>query len=227
MTRAKTPAYAYLRVSGKTQLKGDGFPRQLAAIRAYAATNAVEIAGVYQERGVSGKADPTEDLASRPAWIEMLTAIVTNGVKMIVIEKLERLARDLLVQEYILIDLRRRGVTLLSAAPAEVDLCENEPSRKLYRQLMGAIAEYDRAMLVLKLRAARVRKGTPGGRYPFGRDPRRPDEADTLKLIVALRAEGLNRSAITRRLNDEGRKSRDGKRWQPRVVDRILTKEPR
>jgi len=32
-------AFAYLRVSGKGQIEGDGFTRQLSAIQAYAAKN--------------------------------------------------------------------------------------------------------------------------------------------------------------------------------------------
>ncbi len=34
-----TKAFAHLRVSGKGQVQGDGFPRQLAAIKQYAATH--------------------------------------------------------------------------------------------------------------------------------------------------------------------------------------------
>jgi len=41
----------------------------------------------------------------------MITGILTNGVKTIIIEKLDRLARDLMIQEHIIQDLQRRGIT--------------------------------------------------------------------------------------------------------------------
>ena len=51
-----TKAHAYLRVSGKGQVDGDGFPRQLKAIREYAAAHDIKIVNVYREEGVSGTA---------------------------------------------------------------------------------------------------------------------------------------------------------------------------
>ena len=39
----------------------------------------------------------------------------------------------------------------------EPDLLQDDPSRKLMRQIFGAIAEYEKTMIVLKLRGARQR----------------------------------------------------------------------
>ena len=47
------------------------------------------------------------------------------------------------------------GNQLLSVA--EPDLLQDDPSRKLMRQIFGAIAEYEKTMIVLKLRGARMR----------------------------------------------------------------------
>ena len=57
-------AFAYLRVSGKGQVEGDGFTRQLEAIKKYAAHNDIKIVKIYREEGVSG----TTDWGSRPAF---------------------------------------------------------------------------------------------------------------------------------------------------------------
>ena len=46
--------HAYLRVSGEGQVEGDGFTRQLKAIRDYAAAHDMKIVSVYREEGVSG-----------------------------------------------------------------------------------------------------------------------------------------------------------------------------
>jgi DNA invertase Pin-like site-specific DNA recombinase len=49
---------------------------------------------------------------------------------------------------------------------------QDDPSRKLMRQIFGAIAEYEKTMIVLKLRGARARaragRGRCEGRKPFG-----------------------------------------------------------
>lgn len=208
-------AYAYLRVSGRGQIAGDGFPRQIAAIKAYAASNNITIAGTYREKGVCG----ATDAADRPAWVEM----IANGVTTVIIEKLDRLARDLMVQEHILADLQRRGITLISVA--EPDLCSNEPTRKLMRQIMGAIAEYDRQMIVLKLRGARMRKratdGRCEGRKPFGH---REGEMATLELMRALWSAHSSLTAVCKGLAEAGISTRTGKPWHPYTVSAILAR---
>ncbi len=210
-------AFAYLRVSGKGQIDGDGFPRQLAAINAYAAAHGITIARVFREKGVSG----TLDGMDRAAWAEMIATILANGVKTVIIEKLDRLARDLMIQEHILSDVRRRGIHLISVA--EPDLCSDDPTRKLLRQIMGAIAEYDKAMTVLKLRGARQRQRAKNGRCegakPYGA---LADEAETLRRIQTMRASGASLQAIAEALNAEGVQPRRGSRWHPFAVSRIV-----
>jgi len=46
--------YGYLRVSGKSQVDGDGPIRQEQAINDYAAAHGIEVAGIFREEGISG-----------------------------------------------------------------------------------------------------------------------------------------------------------------------------
>ena len=211
-------AFGYLRVSGKGQVDGDGFPRQLAAIKAYAAANGISIVAVYREKGVCGATESMD----RPAWSEMMTALHSNGVRTIVIEKLDRLARDLMVQEATIADLQKHGFTLLSVA--EPDLMANDPTRILMRQLMGAVAQYDKSQIVLKLRGARMRKraqqGRCEGRKPYGYFE---GEQEVIERMRTLRASAMGFDRIAAQLNAEGRKPRTGERWHGLVVNRILT----
>jgi DNA invertase Pin-like site-specific DNA recombinase len=213
-----TKAFAYLRVSGKAQVDGDGFPRQLEAIKRYAKAHDVKIAGVFREEGVSG----TKDLENRPALLELMTALHSNGVKLVLVEKLDRLARDLMVQETIIGDLCKNGFDLISVA--EPDLLKDDPSRKLMRQIFGAIAEYEKTMIVLKLRGARVRTKAKTGRCegakPYGE---LAGERDVLDRMKALRAEGLGFDRIAAKLNEQGIKPRRGARWWGLTVNNILT----
>jgi hypothetical protein len=52
-------AFSYLRVSGKGQVEGDGFPRQRAAVKAYATANGIRIVREFREEGVSGSIENT------------------------------------------------------------------------------------------------------------------------------------------------------------------------
>lgn len=209
-------AFGYLRVSGKTQLEGDGFPRQRAAIESYAAQEGMTIETWYEERATPGKTEWEE----RPAWAEMALSL-TEG-RVILIERLDRLARDLMVQEHIIADLRKRHVTLISTA--EPDLCIDDPTRKLLRQIMGAIAEYDRTMIVRKMKAARDRikkeTGKCEGRKSYGF---RAGEAETINFIKALRLKGLTWQRVADYLNEANTPTRQpGSRWYPATVQKIF-----
>jgi DNA invertase Pin-like site-specific DNA recombinase len=212
-------AFAYLRVSGKGQVNGDGFPRQEKAIREYAKAHGIRIAGIYREEGVSG----AKDMDNRPALSEMLVKLHSNGTKLILVERLDRLARDLMIQETIIGDLRKDGFELISVA--EPDLCKDDPTRTLMRQIFGAIAEYDKAMIVSKLRGARQRKkaltGRCEGRKPYGHYS---EEKATLERMRELRAEGLGFDRLAKKLNKEGLQTRMGTAWHGFTVNRILSR---
>ena len=179
-------AFAYLRVSGKGQIEGDGFTRQLNSIKAYASKNEIQIARVFREEGVSG----TVESMNRPAFSEMMTALHGNGVRTVLIERLDRLSRDVVTQEITIRDMRRYGFAIVSVA--EPDLMENDPSRKAFRQMMGVFAEFEKDTIVAKLRGARIRKrakeGRCEGRKPYGFYD---GENVVIERMKALRAEGL------------------------------------
>jgi DNA invertase Pin-like site-specific DNA recombinase len=213
-------AYAYLRVSGKGQVEGDGFDRQLLACQAYAAANGIEIVEVFREEGVSG----TKELDDRPALAELFAALAENGVKSIIVEKLDRLARDLMVSETIISDMKKSGYTLISTC--EPDLCSEDPSRKLVRQIFGAIAEYEKAMIVLKLRGARQRKkakeGRCEGRKPYGTYP---GEGMILATMLTLAETGFKSEAIAGQLNNGQHFSRSGLPWSGGTIRKILASQ--
>lgn len=147
-------AFAYLRVSGKGQVDGDGFPRQLAAIEAYAKAHNLVLVKVFREEGVSG----TKELENRPALLQLLAAANNGKASVVLVEKLDRLARDLMVQETILRDLQRRGITLVSTLAgarqrmrAKTGVCEG---RKPYGAHKGERRIIDRILALRETGAA-------------------------------------------------------------------------
>jgi len=219
--------FVYLRVSGKAQITGDGFLRQFRSCREYAKLHNLQIVNLFRDKGVSG----TTELEDRPALSELFAALEENGVKTILIEKVDRLARDLLLQETIIGDMLKSGYTLLSCC--EPDLCSSDPSRILIRQIFGAIAQYDRAMTVLKLRGARqrikAREGRCEGRKGWGNDPDRPWEKPILDRMIAMKGEGLTPERIAQVLNSEGVPTRGTKKgrspWLPPTIAKILARQ--
>jgi DNA invertase Pin-like site-specific DNA recombinase len=210
-------AFSYLRVSGKGQLDGDGFTRQNKAIADYALANGISVIETFEEQGVSG----TKELDDRPALQNLLAALKEGDAKIVIIEKLDRLARDLMVQETILSDLMRQGFEIISVC--EPDLCSTDPSRVLVRQIFGAIAQYDRAMTVLKLRGARQRMKARTGRCEgvkgFGL---MEGEQATIDRMTELRSAGMSLEGIAATLNSEGRGTRMGRPWLGATVNKII-----
>lgn len=211
--------FGYLRVSGRAQVDGDGFPRQEAAIRAYAKAHDIKLVKIFREEGVSG----AKEVSHRPAFVAMMQALHGDGVRLVLVESLGRLARDLMVQESILHDLKRHDFELVSVT--EPDLCSDDASRKLMRQIMGAFHEYEKQMIVVKLRAARQRakakRGRCEGQKPFGTVT---GEAEALGRMFELQKAGMKATAIAEILNAEGHKTRSGRAWLQPTISKILNR---
>jgi DNA invertase Pin-like site-specific DNA recombinase len=225
-----TKAIGYLRVSSITQARDgkDGFPRQRDAIRAYCTAKKLELIEEHEDAGVSG----TVPLVGREGLSKALERCGELGANILVVERADRLGRDLIVSEMAVRAFAEAGVSIVTADTGEnITEAGNDPSRKLIRQVLNAVAEYERSALVAKLRAARDRKKRNGGHsvgcYAFGRHPDKPDEAETLQLLGELRRRGHGRKRpsladVAAALNAQGRQSRSGKPWTPAMVRDLL-----
>jgi DNA invertase Pin-like site-specific DNA recombinase len=215
-------AYGYIRVSGQGQVEGDGFVRQEKAIRDYAEAHGISIVDIFREEGVSGT------LEHRPALARLLVDLEENGhgIKTVIIEKMDRLARDLMVQEAIIADLQKKGFDLISVTEG-ADLLSEDPTRKLVRQVLGAIAEYDKTMIVLKLRAARERKRAKTGKCE-GRRGYVDSMPEVIREIRRLRrkTKGIDRRRsykdVAAELNSLGYRTMTGKEFNAQIVMNIL-----
>lgn len=218
-------AIGYVRVSGQDQAEnGAGIPIQREAIEEFCQRERIEVAGLAEDAGVSGA------IEDRPGLVEVERAIAGGQVEAVVVHRLDRLARDLLVQERLLADWTSRGVRLLSVM--EPDLHENSPERKFVRQLLGAVAELDKARVVARLRWGRQAKarrgGFPGGQVATGyrREAGRlvldPEEARVVKRIAAMKRKGATAYRIAKMLNEEGIPTKKGREWTPAGVTKLL-----
>lgn len=224
---AATRAIAYLRVSSAGQAKDgrDGLPRQREAVTAWCDASGTQLLEEHVDAGVSG----TKALGDRPGLSMALERAVELDA-VLVVEKADRLARDLIEGELILREFRRCRVKVIEAEGG-TDLTDGDanPTAKLIRQVIGAVAEFEKSALVAKLRAARDRKrrlgGHPCGVYAFGKDPKRPEERATLERARQLRdagGDGATHAGIAAVLNAEGLRSRSGRPWTHAMVRAVL-----
>jgi len=211
-------AFGYVRVSGKGQMDGDGPERQELAIKKYAKAHGIKLVQIFVEGGVCGEIESMD----RPAWTELMAALHSNGTRAVIIEKLDRLAHNLMVQESAVINLKRHGFDLISTQ--EPDLLSDDPTRIMFRQMMVVFSQYEKSQIVVKLRGARMRKkaqtGRCEGRKPYGHYE---GERAVIERMRALQTEGLGFDRIASRLNAEGVATRTaGKRWHGFAVNEIL-----
>ena len=91
---------------------------------------------------------------------------------------------------------------------------------------MGAVAQYEKAIIVIKLRGprerTRARTGRCEGRKPFGHYP---GEEAVLERMEALRAPGLAFDRLAAKLDSEGFRTRKGAAWQGKSINRILARQ--
>ena len=216
VSRSAHRAVGYLRVSGLGQVSGDGLDRQERTVRDYARRHRLAVVEMFTDSGVSG----TKELDHREGLSALLARVRHGDVRIVPVERADRLARDLMVSEVILRRLADHGVQVIAAdSGTDLTAADGDPTRRLVRQLLAAVAEFDRAMTVAKLRAARDRvrriRGRCEGLPPFGM---RDGEEETLSRAQKLRrkprgGKPMSFARIAERLNAEGHRTRrDGRR---------------
>lgn len=221
---------ALLRVSTRGQADdGFGLAAQEKTIRDWARAHHHRIGRVIAEEGVKGDIPLTE----RTQLLEAVALVAAGRHDGIVVARLDRLARDLVVQEQLIAELARLGKPLRSASPGEdVNLLDADPQRVLVRQIMGAIAAYERAMIRMRtthgLEIKKAAGGYAGGRPPYGwaaigGDLRVvPAEQTIRKCIKDWRRQGWTYRKIADRLNANGHRSKDGREWRAESVARVV-----
>lgn len=217
---------AYCRTSTDNQKEEKTIELQVESIKKFAEKTGIEITEWFKDDGVSG------GLEERPALIKMLKFLETEEVKGVVIYKLDRLARDLYIQEGLIREFSKLGKEIISTL--EPDLAGNDPFRKAFRQMLGVFAEFEKAMITLRMKNGRnsaVAKGMWHGGQVYGYDHGKNGEliinqleADIVKRIYHMkRYEKMKASKIAKILNQEKIPTkRKTTRWHSLTVRKIL-----
>jgi DNA invertase Pin-like site-specific DNA recombinase len=227
----------YIRVSSKNtdhQKKSD--PEQERAIRAWCKAEGHKLVEVYRDVGISG-ADSLEDRDELP---EAEAAIRAGRADGLVVKELDRLHRDLIVQENIFADLWRirPDVEVFSTLPSQAQNCRrddpDDPTRRFIRHVLGAAADYMRAQTVARMRAGKRRKrdqgGYVGGWPAYGSravdKALVPDPAEQVAIewMRELDQAGASLRQIAASLDRGGLLSKRGGKWHAETVKRTLAR---
>jgi DNA invertase Pin-like site-specific DNA recombinase len=228
----------YVRVSTKGQAERFGPEDQERDIRAWCRANGHRLTRVERELGRSGKQGASGLLApelengitTRPTLSRVLADIESGQADGIVVHDWTRLSRQVMWQELITYRLTAKGRHVLVVRGNDDGL--DDATRRLLRTVMGAIAEYEHALLVARLQGGRQVKRSEGG-YAYGAPPfgwraedrtlvEVPDEQATLARIRELHEQGSSLRAIAAVLEAEGHHPRRGPQWRPNTLSRIL-----
>lgn len=230
----KPRAIGYVRVSTAEQVEGFGLDVQRKAIRDYCRANGLALVGVMADEGESG----CNGLDTRSGLAMALAEVESGRATALVVYRLDRLARDLLLQETLIARLRLAGATILSVTEADVDGGGADPTRDMVRQMLGVIAQYERAVIRGRIMAGRAAKqakgGYAGGRPAYGKraEGRQlvpdPDTLPVVAMVKQLRGEGRSYREIAQALTEAGHRPRPKRRddeppvlWHPETVRRI------
>jgi DNA invertase Pin-like site-specific DNA recombinase len=221
--RELIPAVAYLRTSSAANVGADkdSERRQREAIQGFAKRAGYEIVAEFYDAAVSG----ADAIDARAGFAAMLKRIEGNGVRTIIVETASRFARDLMVQEVGYAKLRERGIELI-AADSPQSFIDDTPTARLVRQVLGAIAEFDKAMTVAKLRGARERKRATGVKVE-GRKSHaelRPEVVAEARRLRRKRPKGGQRSyrQIASELFQAGYRNSNGAAFSPSSIKAMM-----
>lgn len=219
-------AIGYIRVSTVEQRSGYGLEVQEKAIRDFAKASGIRLADVVGDEAISG----TKGEELRPGLAEALVRLKLGEADLLIVPRIDRLARDLILQETVIRDLRGVGRDVISVA--EPDIGAEDGQRTLIRQILGAIAEYEGWLIGARLRAGREMKRARGG-YAQGRPPYGyraiggrlepvPDEQAAIRLARRLRRQRLSFRQIAVELDENGYRPKNGGEWHPPQVARLI-----
>jgi DNA invertase Pin-like site-specific DNA recombinase len=117
---------------------------QLRELREYAAQRCWQVIGEYADQGVSGTKD------SRPDLNRLMAGAHQRQFDIVLCWKVDRFGRSLKHLVTALADLDAYGVAFVSLKD-NLDL--STPSGRLMFQIIGAMAEFERALIVERVRA--------------------------------------------------------------------------
>lgn len=217
-------AIAYVRCSTEDQKLGP--EAQRASIEAWAAREGVQVVAWHVDSGVSGGAE----IGERPALIAALAELRARRAGVLVVAKRDRLARDVVIAATVDKAATSSGAKVVSADGAGNG---DDAASGFMRSILDAAAQYERALIRARTKAALQAKrarGERAGEVPYGftadaagRLTPCPAEQAVRAAVHELRAAGMPLRAVVSELQVRGLVSRVGRPFGLTQVARIAS----
>lgn len=206
-------AAVYIRYSSENQRDGYSVEYQLDECQKYIDDNGLVFMKSYIDEAVSGKS-----ANNRTAFFEMLTDVKNGLYDCVVVYKYSRFARNLVEATLYRQQIEKAGAQLISAME-RID--DTTPEGRMMRNIIMVMDEYYSDNLATFVQSAQylaAKNGkVMGGGAPMGlkhNDKGTFDivesEAEIIRLIFSMFADGVSQADILRSLDDLGYLTRDG-----------------
>jgi site-specific DNA recombinase len=227
---AHTKAVAYIRVSTTKQVEqGLSLDAQHAKIQAYATLYELEIIGIEVDEGLSAKT------LQRPGLQRALARLKAGEARALLVCKLDRLTRSVRDLGEVITTYFTSGKWELLSVSEQIDT--RSAAGRLVLNVLGSVSQWERETTAERTAEAMAYKRSQreycGGDVPYGwqvspdgihLEPYAPEQA-IIETALRLRHAGASLRAIGSALQRRGYVPRDGGRWHPTMVKRLLCRE--
>ena len=219
-------AIAYARYSSNNQ-REESIDAQLRAIREYCEKENIELIEVFTDEAITGKTDDREDFQN------MINKLLKGHIQVdyVLVHKFNRFARNKFDSALYKKKLRDIGIRVVSVTQK----IDDTPEGELLEGFLETIDQYYSANLAVEVRKGlreNALKGKhAGGQVLFGYSLDDegyyvPNEnAKIVRRIFEEYADGVPKTDICERLNNEGYRNQRGKRFNTRTLSDLLKNE--
>lgn len=215
----------YARYSSDNQ-RQESIDAQIRAIKEFCTKNKYDIVKIYIDEAQSATTD------QRDQFLQMVNDSSDKFFDAVVVHKLDRFARNRYDSAFYKHELKKHGVKVFSV----LEQLDDSPESVILESVLEGLAEYYSMNL-----AREVRKGLKenalkglhnGGTPPLGYDVKQDrtysineKEAQAVRMIFDMYADGYGYMMICNKLNNEGYKTKLGRSFAKNSISEILRNE--
>ena len=224
MIKTSNRAVLYARYSSSQQ-RHESIEAQIRAMKEYCKYKNIVIVDTYIDEAKSATT------AQRPAFQRMITDSKLGTFNIVLVHKLDRFARNRYDSAVYKRELKKNGVSVYSV----LENLDDSPESVMLEAVLDGLSEFYSKNLgreVIKgLKETALQCKHTGGQPPLGYNVDsvtrqliiNEKEADTVRLIFSMYAEGKGYSAILDALHEKGYKTKQGKDFMKNSLYSILT----
>lgn len=217
----------WIRVSTEDQKRGDSPEHHLEQAKTYAKLQEWEVVEIYDMTGVSGKT-----VKNHPETIRMLQDIRSGHIKGLIFSKIARFARNTIELLEFSEFFQQHNADLISLKES---IDTSTPAGRLFFRIIASMAEWEREEIVDRINTSvetRAKLGKVMGGIPFGYQRKgkddielHPKESLVRKKMYELYLQHKRYGTVARILNEEGYRTKRGKKFSDMAIKRLL-KDP-